>query len=127
LDAGVVVVDGGLFLSSEGDHVAATVVPEVDPWHNNQAKNVFSSSDQQLRFLGVIQLVGVALVGNSAWAISTSVLEPPNMSEDESSNTEELVKEQEAVNARYNMASSDQRKQNEKDSEQLYGVVGEEK
>jgi hypothetical protein len=49
------------------------------------------------------------------------------MSEDESSNTEELVKEQEAVNARYNMASSDQRKQNEKDSEQLYGVVGEEK
>jgi hypothetical protein len=49
------------------------------------------------------------------------------MSENEGSNAQELVEEQETVNARNYMASCDQRKQNEKDSEQLYWIVGEEK
>ncbi len=48
------------------------------------------------------------------------------MSEDKSSNAQELIQEEEAVNARYYVASCDQRDQNEKDSEQLHCVVCEE-
>lgn len=51
----------------------------------------------------------MALIANSAWAISTRILESPDVCKDEGSDSKELIKEQEAVDARYDVDSCDQR------------------
>lgn len=91
----------------------APVKGQVDPGSNDQSKDILASSDQQVGFLRIVQVVGFAETVNSAGAISTGILESVDMSKTESTKSEEFVQEKETVNAGDNMDSRDHGEQHE--------------
>jgi hypothetical protein len=46
-----------LFLSSDGDQMHTPVEGKVDPGHNDQTKDILTSSDKQVGFLKIVQAI----------------------------------------------------------------------
>lgn len=75
-----------------------------------------------MRSLLIIQIT-LAEVVNSAGTISTGILESVDVGESKSSESEELIQEEETVNARNNMYRGDHREEDENRSYHLHHVV----